>query len=119
MTITCCDLHGRNCEPPSELCCEGCTETTHPGHADGSTCSNPDLSSYGSPDYPARINRFIAAELLAWAALLDAGGGIRVLKTVYQDLAVDLRSRAFALSPPNPDDHAEIQARLAELRGPR
>lgn len=40
----CCDLHGRNCEPPSELCCERCTEAAHPLHADGSTCSNPDLS---------------------------------------------------------------------------
>lgn len=40
----CCDLHGRNCEPPSELCCERCTEAAHPLHADGSICSNPDLS---------------------------------------------------------------------------
>ena len=23
----CCDLHGRNCEPPSELCCRYCTTT--------------------------------------------------------------------------------------------
>jgi hypothetical protein len=44
MTCTCCDLHSRNCEPPSELCCEGCTEAAHPAHADGSTCSNPDLN---------------------------------------------------------------------------
>lgn len=50
--MTCCDLHGRNCEPPSELCCEGCTEAAHRmGDAargvhmeDGSTCSNPNLS---------------------------------------------------------------------------
>jgi hypothetical protein len=41
----CCDLHGRNCEPPSELCCRHCTETAHPDHADESTCSNPDLSA--------------------------------------------------------------------------
>lgn len=41
---TCCDLHGRNCEPPSELCCRECTEAAHPTHTDGSTCSNPDLS---------------------------------------------------------------------------
>jgi hypothetical protein len=40
----CCDLHGRNCEPPSELCCSSCTEVAHPLHRDGSTCSNPDLS---------------------------------------------------------------------------
>lgn len=39
-----CDLHGRTCEPPSELCCEKCTETQHPDHADGSACSAPDLS---------------------------------------------------------------------------
>lgn len=41
---TCCDLHGRNCEPPSELCCRHCTEASHPEHADGSACSAPDLS---------------------------------------------------------------------------
>jgi cell division septum initiation protein DivIVA len=40
----CCDLHGRNCEPPSELCCWSCTEAGHPEHRDGSTCSAPDLS---------------------------------------------------------------------------
>jgi len=48
----CCDLHGRNCEPPSELCCEKCTESHHNGmttpdapyHSDGTPCSNPDLS---------------------------------------------------------------------------
>jgi len=48
----CCDLHGRNCEPPSELCCEQCTESHHNGmttlaapyHSDGTLCSNPDLS---------------------------------------------------------------------------
>ena len=40
----CCDLHGPKCEPPSELCCEECTERSHPRHSDGSACSNPDLS---------------------------------------------------------------------------
>jgi hypothetical protein len=40
----CCDLHGRNCEPPSELCCQLCTEASHPEHRDGTTCSAPDLS---------------------------------------------------------------------------
>jgi Protein of unknown function (DUF2829) len=51
----CCDLHGRNCEPPSELCCEECTEVRHAGwvsgngfqqygHPRGEACSNPDLS---------------------------------------------------------------------------
>jgi hypothetical protein len=45
----CCDLHGRNCEPPSELCCQDCTEAAHDTfpirHADGSTCSAPDISA--------------------------------------------------------------------------
>jgi len=45
-TVPCCDLHGRNCEPPSELCCWDCTEATHPEHRDGSTCSHPDLSGF-------------------------------------------------------------------------
>ena len=40
----CCDLHGRNCEPPSELCCRRCTEASHPEHRDGTACSAPDLS---------------------------------------------------------------------------
>jgi hypothetical protein len=30
----CCDLHNRNCEPPSELCCGDCTEAHHGIHAD-------------------------------------------------------------------------------------
>lgn len=51
----CCDLHGRNCEPPSELCCEHCTEARHAGwtddrgvqrlgHPAGELCASPDLS---------------------------------------------------------------------------
>lgn len=44
-----CDLHGRTCEPPSELCCENCTEARHPYHVDGSICSAPDLSGYAMP----------------------------------------------------------------------
>jgi hypothetical protein len=51
----CCDLHGRNCEPAGDLCCEDCTEARHGGWADakgvprfghprGEACSNPDLS---------------------------------------------------------------------------
>jgi hypothetical protein len=48
----CCDMHGRTCEPPSELCCDACTEAAHQmGDAtlgvhlrDGTRCSNPDLS---------------------------------------------------------------------------
>ena len=39
----CCDLHNRNCEPPSELCCWQCTEAVHPAHRDGSECIAPDL----------------------------------------------------------------------------
>lgn len=50
---SCCDLHGPNCEPPSELCCEDCTEEHHGawvdgreirrfGHPPGETCSAPD-----------------------------------------------------------------------------
>lgn len=34
----CCHLHTRTCEPPSELCCDGCTEVDHPVHADGRPC---------------------------------------------------------------------------------
>jgi hypothetical protein len=51
----CCDLHGRNCEPPGDLCCEDCTEARHAGwtderrvrrygHPAGEVCANPDLS---------------------------------------------------------------------------
>lgn len=47
----CCDMHGRHCEPPSELCCDQCTEAGHEfgdawrgHHADGTVCSNPDVS---------------------------------------------------------------------------
>lgn len=45
----CCDLHGRNCEPPSELCCLYCTESAHPDHRDGAQCSSPDLSAGNRP----------------------------------------------------------------------
>jgi hypothetical protein len=55
--VACCDLHGRFCEPPSELCCYACTEGTHPLHADGSTCSAPDLSRFADHPYgdPAHL----------------------------------------------------------------
>jgi hypothetical protein len=60
-TDACCDLHGRNCEPPGELCCCACTEARHNdwttpsglrrhGHPAGETCSNPDLSGSGTTD---------------------------------------------------------------------
>lgn len=35
---SCCDLHGVHCEPPSELCCEVCTEGLHPKHPAGVRC---------------------------------------------------------------------------------
>lgn len=55
MAAPCCDLHGRNCEPPPELCCWQCTEARHCGwtasngaqrygHPAGEECSNPNLS---------------------------------------------------------------------------
>jgi hypothetical protein len=34
----CCHLHSRRCEPPSELCCEGCPEVRHPDHPEGVPC---------------------------------------------------------------------------------
>lgn len=42
----CCDLHNQHCEPPSELCCQACTEAGHPKHPAGVRCvldtgSNP------------------------------------------------------------------------------
>lgn len=69
-----------------------------------------------APEERSRINRYIAAELLAWAATLDAAEGLYMVRSMRQQLAADLRSRAFELSPPNPDDMAEIEARLAKLR---
>lgn len=34
----CCDLHGRTCEPPGELCCPLCAEVDHPRHPTGVGC---------------------------------------------------------------------------------
>lgn len=34
----CCDMHNVHCEPPSELCCNGCTEASHPEHRRGERC---------------------------------------------------------------------------------
>lgn len=52
----CCDSHGRNCEPPGELCCAACVEARHRlfdgdagQHADGTVCVNPNLSPDTSP----------------------------------------------------------------------
>jgi hypothetical protein len=53
--LPCCDLHGRNCEPPSELCCRWCTEVAHGLlglHSDGSVCSAPDLSGFNTAVTP-------------------------------------------------------------------
>ena len=51
----CCEFHGRNCEPPGELCCELCTEARHCGWTDhgGRTCyGHPDGEMCSSPDMP-------------------------------------------------------------------
>jgi hypothetical protein len=34
----CCHLHSHTCAPPSELCCEHCTEKNHPEHPTGTRC---------------------------------------------------------------------------------
>lgn len=34
----CCELHNANCEPPSELCCQWCSEAAHPDHPPGVVC---------------------------------------------------------------------------------
>jgi len=36
--IKCCDLHNQHCEPPSELCCAGCSEASHPNHQPDERC---------------------------------------------------------------------------------
>lgn len=43
--VPCCDLHGRNCEPPSELCCGACTERNHFDHPRGEVCSSPNVAN--------------------------------------------------------------------------
>lgn len=30
--LVCCDMHGTNCEPPGDLCCWYCSESSHPRH---------------------------------------------------------------------------------------
>lgn len=63
----CCDLHGRTCEPPSELCCNRCAEAAHQlgdaqtGYhmADGSVCANPDLSPRWWDGTPANATTII------------------------------------------------------------
>jgi hypothetical protein len=34
----CCDLHNAHCEPPSDLCCNQCTEAAHPYHHPAYPC---------------------------------------------------------------------------------
>lgn len=58
---SCCDLHGRNCEPPGDLCCENCTEADHPAHTRLGPCSVPVLSP-NSPEEARRIAMAVAAE---------------------------------------------------------
>lgn len=43
--MSCCDMHGRNCEQGGEECCSDCTEAHHfePGHG-GVPCSSPVLT---------------------------------------------------------------------------
>lgn len=55
VTEPCCDLHGRNCEPPSELCCAHCTEFDHPRHILLGPCSAPDLSGSSVTGGPATL----------------------------------------------------------------
>jgi hypothetical protein len=92
-----------------------------------------------TPQERDRINRYIAAELLAQAGVMDiyADAADERARTAdsasplgsltpngwigrtlaYETVANGLRARATELSPSTPDDLAEIQARLAELRG--
>lgn len=79
-----------------------------------------------APGEWGRINRCVAAELLAWAQecerRINGADDVTPYKTsrlAHIQLAGDLRGRAFALSPPSLDDVAEIEARLAELRAVR
>lgn len=44
----CCDMHNHNCEPPSELCCEECTEGVHPNHPLGVRCVLDPLPAPGA-----------------------------------------------------------------------
>jgi hypothetical protein len=41
-------MHSRNCEPPSELCCEDCTEADHPRHPPGVPCILDQRVVYGA-----------------------------------------------------------------------
>lgn len=45
-SLSCCNMHNRNCEPPYELCCDQCSEREHPGHRT-TECIAPDLSGKG------------------------------------------------------------------------
>ncbi|MFG2054792.1 hypothetical protein ACGFI9_12245 [Micromonospora sp. NPDC048930] len=41
----CCDMHNANCEPPADLCCNGCTEAGHPDHPTGVPCVLPAVAA--------------------------------------------------------------------------
>jgi hypothetical protein len=74
VAANCCDMHSRTCEPPSELCCEKCSEATHPAHVDGSFCSAPDLSGVRWPAPPVEdALRDEVERLRAAAAYRKAG----------------------------------------------
>jgi hypothetical protein len=94
--MNCCDLHGRHCEPPSELCCEGCTEAAHGYHLrDGSRCSNPDLSGYREEllqllrraiSWVSDRDHGMAVELDAVVHDLEQMAGVDALQRAARDL---------------------------------
>lgn len=45
----CCELHNSHCEPPSELCCHGCSEARHPEHPPGVVCVPEQQARAGEP----------------------------------------------------------------------
>ena len=104
--LPCCDLHGRNCEPPSELCCENCTEADHPAHRQLGPCSNPILSPSTLAE-AAKIDAATAAERHRIAAeLTRRADGIGELLPGAHDhdrhdlelMATTLRNTAWAIT---------------------
>ena len=45
----CCDMPNVHCEPPAELCCNGCTEVRHPEHRRGERCVLDTTPTGGNP----------------------------------------------------------------------
>jgi hypothetical protein len=82
-----CFYHGRNCEPPGELCCENCPEAAHQmgdarigrHMADGSTCSSPDLSGFTTtytptvPDSAANLRDDLQQVIDVWVGRARPG----------------------------------------------